>query len=464
MKIALVYPRTINQFKSNLFPLGIVYLATILEHKNYKVKIFDSSWDEDLDKVKDKIKSFNPNIVGIGVTSDLMEHAKEMINFSKKLDAFTVLGGPHASVAPKSSLEFIEGLDFVVVGEGEETFLELIKELEENKRNYEIKGLAFRKNKEIVINSPRLKLADINELPFPDRDLIPNYDRYLNSGIIGVSLLRGCPFNCKFCQPAERKIFGNKIRFRNPKNIVEEIKLLVEEYGPKEFYISNDLFTMDREWIEQIYKELRQQNLLDKVKFIVLSRVDLFDEELASLLKKMNVIRILFGVESGSQKILDYLNKKTNLRMIKKAFSIAKRYKIKTHALFILGTPLETRKTLLKTSKLIEELEPTQVMFSLFTALPGTYLYEEFKEKNMLSLQTYDQYDFYEFSEFGPNIELQNIKYEELIKFKDNILEKRKKKMLIQNAISFLKDINFKDYKKLISRWKTYQRCKDFFG
>lgn len=463
MKIALVYPRLISQFKSNLFPLGLVYIATILKQNKYNVKIFDSSWDTNLNNLKKQISSFKPDVVGISATSDLIENAKEIFDYSKGLGSITILGGPHGTVMPKESFDFINSLDFVVFGEGEKTILNLLSRIK-NKDFTQINGIAYKNKGKIYINSRKVP-SDINSLPFPDRNLIPDYKKYLYSGILGITFFRGCPYNCKFCQPAERKISGGKFRSRSPENIVKEIEISYHKYGKKEIYVSNDLFTLNKAWIKDLYKELKKKKLLNKVNFIILSRVDLFDEELAQLLKKINVARILFGVESGSEKILNYLNKGINLKKIKKAFAIARKYKFKTHAFFILGTPLETEQTLNETKKLINQIKPTQVMFSLFTALPGTYFFEYFKKNNALNLKSPEQYDFYSFSKYGPNVKIKNLEYSELIAFKNRILKKRKKWTMMQNGIFLLRDL-FKDgnVNKIVSRWKIYNRCKDFFG
>jgi len=464
MRIALAYPRLLSQFKSNLFPLGLVYIATILKENKYDVRIFDSSWDKNLSNIKKQISSFKPNVVGINATSDLMENVKELSDYSKNLGCLTVLGGPHASVAPKESFEFIKSLDFVVFGEGEKTILELLKGIKENNLSG-VRGIAYKNGGSIHMNEGMEKPCDVNSLPLPDRSLIPNYKKYLDSGIIGMSFVRGCPYNCKFCQPAERKVSGGKVRFRNPRNIAEEIEDLYGKYGEKEIYVSSDLFTENKAWIKEIYYELKKRRLISKVRFIILSRVNLFDEDLARLLKKMGVIRILFGVESGSEKVLNYLNKGTNLKKIKKAFEIARKFKIKTHALFILGTPIETDQTLHETKKLIDEIKPTQIMFASFTALPGTYFYHFFKKEGLLNIKSYEQFDYYDFSKYGPNVKLRDMDFNKIITFKNKILKDRQKRMILQNGFSLIKEVvKTGNINKIISRWKTYNRCRGFFG
>jgi len=462
MKIALIYPRLLHQFKSNLFPLGIVYIGTILKKEGYDIKIFDSSWDKNLNKIKKQIHKYNPEVVGISATSDLMENVKEMSDFCKELDAKVILGGPHASVQPKESLEFINSLDFVVVGEGERVILELIKAIREKTKFNQIKGVAYRDKEKIKI-SPTKNNVNLNELPFPDRSLIPNYNKYLDSDIIGIDIVRGCPYKCNFCEP--NMIGGHKVKYRDPRKVATEIKRLYNRYKKKEFYISSDLFTGNHILIKKLYEELKKNKLTNKVEFIILSRVDLFTEELAVLLKKMNVTRILFGVESGSQKILDYLNKGINLNKIKNAFKIAKKYNFKTHMLLMLGSPLETEETLLETKKLVEDINPTHVMFSLFTALPGTYFYKFFEKQNKLDVKSYEQFDYYTYTNHGQNVKLENLDYQNIIKFKNKLLRQRKLNVFFNNAMDLFKDIVFYgDIKKLISRWRTYNRCKTFFG
>jgi radical SAM superfamily enzyme YgiQ (UPF0313 family) len=459
MKIALVYPRVINQFKSNLFPLGLVYIATILNNKGYNVKIFDSSFDKNLESIKIKISAFNPDLVGVSVTSDLYDNMKDIIEFSKEEGAFTIIGGPHATIAFKECLNDIDKLDVVALGEAEKTIVELVESLDKIK---DVKGIAYKKNGEIIVNQQREVTFKLDELPFPNRELLDNYDKYLRSGIIGITLARGCPFNCKFCQPAERKIFGDQIRYRSPTSIADELLFLYNKYNKYEFYICNDLFTYNKKWINEICDKLEERELLGKIRFIVLSRVDLFDEEMARILKKLGVHRVLLGVESGSERVLKFLQKETNLDVIKKSFKIAKKYKIKTHGLFILGSPDETKESLADTARLIDEIKPSQVMLSLFSPLPGTYLYDDYKDK--LNITSCQQYDYYDYSAGKLNVKNENVTFEDVIRLKKKIFSKRRLQ-LFSNAKELISDfIRDRSFYKIMNRWNTYQRCKDFFG
>lgn len=459
MKIALVYPRTQSQFKSNLFPLGLVYLATILKNKGYDIKIFDSSFDKTLKQVKDKIKEFDPDFVGVSVTSDLYDNMIEIIDFSKQNGAFTAIGGPHATIAFRECLKDIKSLDVVAIGEADKTILELVSSTNDLTQ---VNGIAYLSKEKIVVNPQYESTGNLDGLPFPNRELLDNYSKYLKTGIIGITLSRGCPFNCKFCQPAERMIFGNKIRYRSAGNIAEELLFLYNKYQKYEFYISNDLFTHSKEWVSELYSEIKKRKLDGKIRFVVLSRVDLFDDEMAALLKRLGVHRILFGVESGSEAVLDFLKKETGLAAIKKAFKIAKQYEIKTHGLFILGTPIETKQTLKETERLIEELKPSQIMLALFAPLPGTELHDEFK--GQLDITSCQQYDYYDYSAGKLNVKNPSITFNDIVDFKKRVFSKRRFH-LFSNAKELINDfIRDKSLSKVVARWNTYQRCKGFFG
>jgi anaerobic magnesium-protoporphyrin IX monomethyl ester cyclase len=464
MRIALVYPRLLSQFKSNLFPLGIVYIATLLRQRHYEVRLFDSSWDKDLSSLKRQLRDYHPDAVGISVTSDLIANARQVSDFSKGMGCTTIMGGSHPSALPRQTLEDIPSLDCIVIGEGELATLSLLEAIKSNKPLSGIKGIAYRKGNKIC-QRPGLTLCDIDKLPLPDRSLIPNYSRYLQSGIIGIIFVRGCPYNCGFCQPAEKAMFGGRIRFRSPIKIAEEIAYLYHRYKVREFYISNDLFIMNKPWIRQICAQLRARALLGKVEFIALARVDLFDEEMALLLNEMNVTRLLFGVESGSQKILDEFGKGINPALARQAFSLAKKHRIKTHALIIIGSPSETEETLQQTKKLIAELDPTQLVLSLFSALPNTHLHARYERNGLLSTRSPEQYDYYSFSRYGPNVRLQHLPYSRILSFRDELIRQRRPKVLLDNALTLIvTTLRSGSLSQAHSRWKTYLRCHDFFG
>jgi radical SAM superfamily enzyme YgiQ (UPF0313 family) len=465
MKICLVFPRTLKEFYGLSPPLGITLLGTILKNKGYNVKLIDSSFDNNLKKTKKEIKSFKPDVVGISILSSLYNNAKELISFSKKIGCITIIGGPHASILPKQNIEENKDLDFVVIGEGEETLPELLEAIQGKKRLKQVNGICFRNNGNIIFTKPRLPLQNLNLLPFPNMDLLNTSKEYLKSGIINLISFRGCPYNCSFCQPTLRKVFGSKIRAPNPSYIVNEIEFFYNKYNIRDFCFVDDIFTINKKWLIDFENNLKESNLKGRIRFIVNSRINLFDEGLAEILFNLNCHYVFFGVESGSQKILNNLRKSIKIKQIKRAFALCKKYKIKTHAFFMLGSPGETRVTLKMTEKLINEIEPNTLYLFTTTPLLGTDLYKKCKRKGILNLKSYAHLDYRGFFEKDLPIKLENINYDDIIAFKNKILKRRRFKFLLSNLIDVVNDmIHEKSLKKAIFKWRFYKRMQVCFG
>lgn len=328
MKIALIFPRLWPQVHGMWPPLGLASIATVLRDAGEDVKIFDASFDPTLDRVKGGLIKFRPGLIGIYTLTDFFNSAKELVKFSKDLGAKTVLGAAHPTLLPEQTMEEIPELNFIIRGEGEIAILQLLKALGAKLDFSSVPGLGFRKNGEVVLNPLPAEPLDLDTLPIPDRGLFEHLDKYLKNRAMNLHISRGCPFNCSFCQPTLKLMFGKKLRYRSPAHVVEELKQLHLKYRITEFFFHDDIFTVNHPWLRQLVEEINRAGLVKGFRYVVNSRVDTFDEEVAELLRDMGVYYVLFGLESGSQEVLDQMQKGTTVEQSYKAFRALQKIRV----------------------------------------------------------------------------------------------------------------------------------------
>ena len=437
MRVALVYPRVFRQVRSFLAPLGLISLATVVRDAGHDVRLLDPSFDRDLTRVKRELSELRPDVVGFSLSTDLYPVARELCRHAKQLGATTVMGGPHPTLCADEIWRDCPDLDLIVSGEGERTLPALLARLQASETPAGLPGVSLRKGDSVVASASCEWIEDVDSLPLPDRTLLPTYDRYSSSGYTGLVLTRGCPFSCAFCQPALTQVAG-LFRSRGARSVVDEIEALYRRYGNRRFHIDDDLFVLRREWIVEICDEMERRGLLGKLRFIVLSRVDLFDTELAHLLKRMGVYYVMFGVESGSQAILDSFDKKITQEKTQKAFDLAHSNGFKTHAFVILGSPDETLESLSSTEALVERLDPTSLFMSQYAPLPGTALRKDLERQGRLNITTYEQMSYFAWAGEDLPIRIPGVSRADVIATRDRILARRRFRFLLPNAIELL--------------------------
>ena len=372
-KICLVYPECYEVAKfgnkrKEFPPFGVMYLASALEKENYDVKIVPTSNDNN---------SFDFtlfDIVGFSISSSLsyplIKETRENSIF--KPNSLIIAGGIHASLYPSEVINELY-CDIVCIGEGERTIVEIAKasSLDDISK---IKGIYYRKDNNIYITDKRNDINDLDNLAFPARHLLPKEDivmeRLSNTSlpIAHVLFSRGCPYRCNFCANQ-----NHNMRYRSKDNIKEELELLIKDYNIKGFCVVDDNFLVNKEKAMEIIKEIGKLNL----KWSTLARVDNVDLELLKELKNSGCIEIKYGVESGSQKMLDLMNKNITVDEIKKAFTLTKDTGINAKALIMHGFPKEDYNTTKETIALLEDLKMyiSRVGLTYFTYLPGSPIY-----------------------------------------------------------------------------------------
>ncbi|MHA1229483.1 MAG: B12-binding domain-containing radical SAM protein [Candidatus Helarchaeota archaeon] len=397
MRILLVNPMTRNYSKGITIaaaaPLGLLSLAAILRENGHKVKIFDHNVENN--GLKQHLK-FEPDLVGItSFTGIMIKDALKISEIFHERGIPVVWGGIHASLLPEQTVKDPR-IDIVVVGEGEETLLELANNIESNKTIEDVKGVVWKKNsnghQKIIKNKPRDFIEDLDSLPFPAWDLIDG-KKYLNtmrgwesssSEFFSIQTSRGCPFRCAFCY---NTVFNKRRwRYKSADRVVEEISFLKEKYNITRINIRDDNFVVNKKRAIEICKKI-YNNKLD-INFGIDCRVDLISNELARYLKFGGCDQIYFGIESGSPRMLKFIKKDINLAQAYDAIKLCKQLKIKNSASFIIGLPNETEKDVMLTEKFIFQCMPDNLLVKIFVPFPGTELYNYVVNRNQFSPPT----------------------------------------------------------------------------
>jgi anaerobic magnesium-protoporphyrin IX monomethyl ester cyclase len=414
------YPRGSSQHPH--FPsLGLGYLAAVLEKNQHEVDVIDyltlsfahEEFRNEISKVKlhglslaflmprgftheefrNEISKRQPDIVGI--TSTILTHksALQIAKIAKEAcpNCLTVLGGPHATFWDDKALQECPYLDIVVRKEGENTMLEIAERVEAGKDYYDVLGTTCRKDGKIVKNPDRAYIENLDDIPFPALHLWPieSLQKY-GTVIFELVTSRGCVNWCNFC--IEVRTHGRKYRVRSPKNVVDELEFLHNTYGAEYFAFLDDAFTVNQHRTEELCEEIRKRKL--KIKWMCETRVDMITKELLLKMKEAGCVEIWFGVESGSQPVLDAMKKGISLAQIIRAFKWAKEVGLKPNANAILGFPSETKKTAWETIKFVEKLTPDYMgCYTIATPYPGTPMYDLVKKKGWLRITDFDKYD-----------------------------------------------------------------------
>jgi radical SAM superfamily enzyme YgiQ (UPF0313 family) len=389
MRILLIMPRSHKIFTpAEKIPLGIAYIASTLEKEGHAVKCADMSLDSTI-----PIERYmeEAELIGISCNTPNVKEGWRLAEIAKEKGKTVIFGGPHPTALPEETLQ--NGADIIVRGEGEIT----MKEICEGKKLENILGISFKHNGHIIHNQNRPFIQDLDSLPFPARHLF-NYRKYrvnLHRHSYSEELMtsRGCPFGCNFCQ---KVIFGRNWRFRSPKNVVEEWKLLLNEFGYEELGMADDNFTADPNRAKKICQMIIDQNSITDWTTLNGIRVDTASKDLFEIMKKSGCYRVAFGVEAGSQDMLEKINKKITLEQVRNAVKLAKETGFETVLFFMVGNLYETEKTVQKTIDFAKELDPDYAQFNIAAPYPATELYEVIKKEGKFLITDWDAYGSFE--------------------------------------------------------------------
>lgn len=382
MKVQLIYPPLVPGEKPRygLQPLGVLYLATFLKRHGIEAGVIDGEIEGlTIDDTARRIAATNADLVGISAMTPQFPVALAIVRRIKSLakNITTCLGGAHSNATQEESLAICPELDFVIYGEGEHTLLELCSKPEEQNPAL-IDGLIYRDCRGgIVKNRPRAFINDIDDLNPLDYSLL-DMTAYLmpylpGKRVASMIISRGCPYRCSYCDAHISQ--GRKLRLRPPRTIAEEINSIASLYGIRHFSFKDSTFTINREHTMTLMDYIHRLGL--NIRWRCNSRVDRVDREMLRAMRRAGCDMILFGVESGSQTILDALQKGTTVGQAVEAFGMTRKAGIKTYASFMIGNPGETPETARQTISLAKRLNPDIAIFFFTTAYPGTPMYEQ---------------------------------------------------------------------------------------
>jgi len=362
----------------------------------FSVEIIDApALELTVDDIIKLVEEKNPRVIGVTSLTSRFNKAVDIAQKIKiKFDIPIILGGVHATILSEEIMRQYQCFDILVYGEGEYTLLELMQKLKIN--NYKglsvrtlksISGIVFHSKSKAIKTKPRAPIADLDNLPFPARDLLP-MDKYVplpnnykRKPIAHMVAIRGCPFNCTFC--SNNKVFGRKIRFKSPEKVLEEIKYLKENFGTKELSFWDDTLTVNKNWITDLCNLMIKENL--DITWTCCARVDTVDRELLNLMAKAGCWNIFYGIEAGDQTLLDNINKGITIEQIKNAVKWTKEAGIEVRGSFMLALPGETPELAKKTIEFAKELDIDYAQFSITTPFPGTQLYDNVEKYGKLS-------------------------------------------------------------------------------
>ena len=359
-------------------PLGLLYLAGYLKtHAAYQLKIIDAQVEKlDYPQIAEQIKKYGPEVIGITAMTFTMIDVLKTIAAAKQAwpSVKIILGGPHPQIYPHETIN-LPNVDYVVLGEGEETFYQLLQNLNNPEALKQIPGLVFKNGAQVINTGQKNFIFDLDGLPEPPRELVP-YTKYFSllakaHPITTMFTSRGCPFRCTFC---DRPNMGNFFRYRNAKNVVDEMEHCLK-LGIKEIFVYDDTFTVSRQRVIDICREILRRQL--KFNWDIRARVNTVDREVLTYLKKAGCVRIHYGVEAGTEKILKVLNKGISLEQVLRVFKMTRKMGIDTLAYFMIGSPTETKEDILATIKFAKKLNPDYAQITMLTPFPGTKIYQQ---------------------------------------------------------------------------------------
>ncbi len=402
MKVALLYSpglRKLEIYQSigvRAPPLGLAYIAAVLEQAGHKVSIIDAASLEM--SVKDAAKAVlaeNPDVVGISAVTPTVKGGYAVARRVKEADSDipVVMGGPHVSFMYEEALK--NGADYVAVGEGEYTMLELVEHLEARGMGEEpkqVKGLVYRdKEGRLKATPPRPLIRNIDELPEPARHLLP-MDKYTLFDkpikIIHVMASRGCPYGCIYCTTSY--FWGRRYRIRSVEKVVDEIEKAVEKYKTNIVVFSDDELTLIRKWVFDLTDEIKRRGL--DITFTCGSRVSSVTPEMLKRLKEAGCTTIYYGVESYKDEDIEKIGKRITMKQVINAVKWTRESGIESAGSFILGFPWQTIDDMKNTVKFAERLGVDYAQFTVATPYPGTPLYYMAKEHNLIEITDWDYY------------------------------------------------------------------------
>lgn len=363
-------------------PLGLLYVSGYLNEQKIDNYLYDTTFSNQKDQLE-FIEEKRPLIVAIYTNLmtkiNVIKLVKILISEEKYGSPKIVLGGPDVSYNLEKYLK--TGIDYIVIGEGEQTMTELYLAIANKTAVTDVTGIAYLENDLVVKTPPRVKIKDLNTLSLPNRDGI-QIEKYLDTwkthhgkSSMTISTQRGCPYTCKWCSTA---VYGQSYRRRPAKLVVEEMIMLQKKYNPDSIWFVDDVFTVSHKWINEFYEEIKKQQI--KIPFECITRAERLNDEVLQQLKEAGCFRIWIGAESGSQKIINAMDRRVDVDVVKDAIIKTNKIGIETGTFIMLGYPGETETDILQTIDYLKKANPTHFTITIAYPIKGTSLYNEIEK------------------------------------------------------------------------------------
>jgi radical SAM superfamily enzyme YgiQ (UPF0313 family) len=374
-------------------PLGLGYLAAVLEKNGFDVEVIDcQASNYRYDDFKRELGKRNPDVVGVTAATRLYNSALEIIKITKEVhpNCVTILGGSHVTFWNEKALQDCPQLDIVVRREGEYTLLEIAQRMTAGKSYQDVIGTTTRKDSGFAVNPDRPYIENLDELPFPARHLWDLEAIRKAEDMFYLTTTRGCVYWCEFC--AAVRMFGRKYRMRSVKNVVDELEYLYKTYGGKYYTFCDDAFTVDQTRTGELCSEIKKREL--QIQWNCGTRVDMVTKELLQKMKDAGCVSVWFGVESGSQKVLDDMHKGISTEQTVRTVSWVRELGLRPTPNVLLGFPGETKESAWKTIKFAEKISPDEIAYyNIATPYPGTPMYDMVVKNGWLRVTNFDDYD-----------------------------------------------------------------------
>lgn len=363
-------------------PQPLIYLGSYLRENNFECRLIDANaLGLSLDETVNEILASSPRYVGITSPTMLISTAGKIVKKVKENDPkiVTIVGGPHITAVPQETMALYQDIDIGVLGEGEITLVELLSSLENRRGPDSVKGIIYRENGNLKTTSARPFIKDIDILPFPAWDMLPDILKYYQQSAARINRLpnvsivssRGCPFQCIFCA---RNVFGNVTRTHSADYIIRIIKYLKKKYKLRSISFEDENFVIYKRRLIEFCNRIIEEKI--DITWDCASNVNAVDPQILTLMKKAGCWQINYGIESGCQRVLDFIKKGTKLEKIEQALKMTKDVGIITKAYFIIGHPTETHESIQETIDFIKRIPLDVFQMSFMIPLPGTELYK----------------------------------------------------------------------------------------
>ena len=383
--------------KKLAFPIYLAYTTAVLKKDGFDVVGIDAVQKElGIFGFVREVRNLKPRVIVMEVSTPSIMYDLETAERLKEdmPDVFIVLCGPHATYFHESIINDYKFIDVCIRGEFEYTARDICTALEKNKSLKNIDGITYRDKDRVVSNPERERIQNLDELPLPDREdfRIEDYQQAFYCGEKTALMVssRGCPFHCTYCL-WPNTIFSHQYRMRSPKNVVDEMEMLIKEEGIDEVFFDDDEFTINKEKVRGICNEILKRDI--KIKWHCMGRVDVVDEEILQLMKKAGCYQIFYGFESGSEKMLKSMKKDITREQTRKAVALTKKVGMVAGGSFVFGLPQESMETVKETLNFAKKLGADWVQFTLAAPFPGTPFYEEASKNGLLETNSWADLD-----------------------------------------------------------------------